>query len=346
MNRTTHLSPLLLVVALSPAFFQTSYSCNRGNPNLLELRYETGGHDRIQSFSGANHGYSVYDTDSMATVSTIAADPGATVTYQFFHDGTYDTAVGAGVGGGTKILAVPAGPSTLRVTVRAPEGAFGTYFVDINPACSDSAECEDGNECTNSGVCDTLTSSCVFTDRPDFSSCDFSAPGNGLCQAGECEPGFCGADPIDCSGAHDCRTDGQCDESCDPSDTCERCVGQNDPAPAGTPCAIGEAGSIGNVCNDSGVCVACLLSENFKRCLVDGGVLGDVCTTNTDCPVTGSGGGICLPVNDDCDSAPDDCQVPSRCHGGSACTGRTQAPVGAPCSNGECNSAGECQMTP
>ena len=350
MNRTSHFSSLLLVVALSPIFFQTPVTCDRGNADLSQLEYETDGQNRIHGFAAGTHDYNVFDTSPTAIVTTATVAPGSTVLYQWVVNGTTGDAVGVGAGGGTAELTVPAGRSTLRITVRAPEGARVTYEVDINPACSSAAECEDGNACTV-GVCDA--SDCGFSSVPNFSPCDFSAAGDGLCQDGLCEGSFCGSAPIDCSApAGSCVSGGTCVVACDPADIqnppCtgpagnERCDGFGASLPAGDDCTEGG----GNVCNGSGACVTCLLSENFSRCLVAGGVLGNVCTTNTDCPVTGSGGGICLPVNDNCDSTSVDCQVPSRCHGGSACTGRTQAPLGAPCSNGECDSAGECQPTP
>ena len=158
---------------------------------------------------------------------------------------------------------------------------------------------------------------------------------------------FCIEAPIVCDSGNECTTNGLCDPNCDPADIggpdCPggtRCPGQGNPVPDGSDCTEG-----GNVCV-AGNCVECTNTENEGRCLVAGGALGDVCTSNLDCPVTGTGGGICLPTNGDCDITPIDCLVPSRCSGGNTCTGRTQAPVGAPCSNGECDSNGDCVFVP
>lgn len=352
MSRTRHFSSLFLVVALSPIFFQTTFSCERGNASLAVLEYHADEQDRIHGFSADTLEYDVFDNSPSVTVTTDTLDPASTVLYQWVVDGALGDTTGVGAGGGSAEMTLPAGEVSLRVTVRAPEGAFRLYMVHVDPPCASIADCDDGNECTD-GLCDFVTSQCSFGNVTNFSTCDFSASGDGFCQDGLCEGSFCGSAPIDCSApAGSCVSGGTCVVACDPADIqnppCtgpagnERCDGFGASLPAGDDCTEGG----GNVCNGSGACVTCLLSENFSRCLVAGGVLGNVCTTNTDCPVTGSGGGICLPVNDNCDSTSVDCQVPSRCHGGSACTGRTQAPLGAPCSNGECDSAGECQPTP
>jgi hypothetical protein len=84
-------------------------------------------------------------------------------------------------------------------------------------------------------------------------------------------PNWCLHQPLDCSGANECLTDGVCDTFCDPrcdptkpsydatsccgasnpsdscgSRECARCPGQNEPVPDGTPCTDG-------ICN-AGVC--------------------------------------------------------------------------------------------
>lgn len=346
MNRTSHFSSLLLVVALLPIFFLTLYACERGNPDLSQLEYEIDGQNRIHGFLGGTHDYNVFDASPTAIVTTTTVDPGATVLYQWVVNGTMGDAVGVEPGGGTAELTVPAGRSTLRVTVRAQLGAVGQYEVDINPACSSAAECDDGDACTV-GLCDTLTSDGGFNSARNFSTCDFSAIGDGLCQDGLCEGGFCGTDPIDCSGSHDCVTDGVCDVACDPAGTCDRCLGQNEAVPVGTACAVGFLGTTGNVCAANTRCLECLNSQNRGRC-VNGPNDGLVCDPNanpSECPL-----GACLtnPANvydnPQCDSSPDECLEPSYC-AGAECQPRPLVADGTPCTGGTCQS-GVCEISP
>ncbi|HSN81769.1 MAG TPA: hypothetical protein VLS88_04275 [Polyangiales bacterium] len=125
-------------------------------------------------------------------------------------------------------------------------------------------------------------------------------------------PDWCIGDPVDCSSSGECLTDGVCDFTCDPNTSCDRCVGQDDPQPAGRPCAEGG----GNVCDGAGSCVECLDGEN------------------TGFPQS----------NPSCDSTPVDCLLPSQC-AGNTCQARTVAPNGTTCSNGIC-SGGICVFDP
>ena len=150
-------------------------------------------------------------------------------------------------------------------------------------------------------------------------------------------PHYCISDPIDCSGANDCLSDGACDMFCDPfcdpsrssynatwccgasdpadscgSRECARCAGQDQPLPPGTGCTDGG----GNVCDGAGTCVECLDILNI---------------------------GI-PPSNSSCDDSPVDCLLPSVCSGG-ACQARQVAPDGTPCSNGVCQ-GGSCVFDP
>jgi hypothetical protein len=105
---------------------------------------------------------------------------------------------------------------------------------------------------------------------PLFYSCDLAQPGPVLinldCSDGDAEcdknmqllltcPGenFCFSQPIDCDATGECLLDGTCDPFCDPADVCDRCPGQDLPAPVGASCTIG-----GTVCDGAGNCVECL----------------------------------------------------------------------------------------
>lgn len=338
MNRMSHFSSLLLVVALSPVFLETAFSCERGDANLADLQYDTGGQNQIYGFASADYDYNVYDGSLAAVVTTVASDSGSTILYQWIVNGAAGDATGGGTGGGTTELTVPAGRSTLRVTVRSPEGAVKTYLVEVNPACASTADCADGNGC-NDGLCDFVTSDCSFTNTLNFSTCNFIATDDGLCQEGVCEGGFCGTDPIDCTGSNDCATDGACVVSCDPTDSCDRCPGQDEKLASGTPCATGFQTTTGNVCAPNGTCVECIDSQNRGHC-VNGANAGQVCDPNaspSECP-----NGACLtnPANvfdnPNCDSTANECLLePSFCDL-RACQPRPQAPNGTACTGGEC----------
>ncbi len=159
---------------------------------------------------------------------------------------------------------------------------------------------------------------------------------------------FCIEVPITCDSGNECTTNGACDPNCDPSDIggpdCPdgtRCPGEGSSEPDGTACTVG-----GNVCS-GGSCVQCLggpSGDNVGRCILTGGVLGEECADNTECPPAGNTQGICRLTNEFCPNDPPDCLFPSFCSGGNTCTGFAPAPAGTPCSNGECDSSGVCQF--
>ena len=124
MGRTRHFSSLLLVVALSPIFFQTTYSCERGNASLAVLEFHADEQDRIHGFSADNLEYDVFNTSPSVTVTTGALDPASIVSYQWVVDGAPGDTTGIRAGGGSAEMALPAGEGSFQVTVRAPEGAF------------------------------------------------------------------------------------------------------------------------------------------------------------------------------------------------------------------------------
>jgi len=127
-----------------------------------------------------------------------------------------------------------------------------TDFVGV-PDCTDAADCDDGNACTNDN-CSAGT--CVYTPI----DCD---DGN-LCTDDSCIDGTCNHAPTVCDDGNDC-TDDACliDYGCvftdDDSNTCSD---NND-------CTDGDACSAG----------ACVPGPNVCQC----GLKKDPCTTNDDC---------------------------------------------------------------
>ena len=299
--------------------------------------------------AGGDHNSAACLADGQGLVCTVAGWPSA----------SNPTGPASGPPGGTFISpadgVTPVGP-VLPVNLNTAAGIPGIVLPGLGgPAGTNAANSPAYPPLPNvNGSLPALIYQCDITQPGDTYITVSCSDGDADCDQAKALtlacPGenFCISQPADCSASNECLTDGVCNALCDPADLASctppdtRCPGQDDNQPAGTDCAFNS----GNVCDGNGACVQCLLAENEGRCLVAGGFLGDVCTSNTDCPVTGTGGGICLPTNGDCDITPIDCQVPSRCSGGSTCTGRTQAPVGAPCSNGECDSNGVCQFVP
>ena len=186
MKRSVRLSPMLLLVALSPVFFQTAFSCERGDTFLLSLEFEAYGQNRIAGFNLTTRDYALFNSSPTAIVRTVTRDPGSTATYDLSVGGTSIEVGMIGVGGGEVTINVPAGQSQLTIAVRAPEGPFGIstgrYTIDINPPCS-PGECDDGNSCTTD-VCNS--SVCEFTTLADGVVCDDGNGGQDLCNAGVC----------------------------------------------------------------------------------------------------------------------------------------------------------------
>jgi hypothetical protein len=183
---------LLWVVALSPAFLQTTYSCERGDTYLTQLEFEAYGQNRIVGFDANDRDYALFNSSPSAIVRVVTRDAGSTATYDLRVGGSSIEVGHIGVGSGEVTIDIPEGQSQLKIAVRSPEGelgsALGHYTIDINPPCS-AGECDDGSECTTD-VCDTLTSTCEFTALADGTACDFTTVGDGVCNAGACESAF------------------------------------------------------------------------------------------------------------------------------------------------------------
>lgn len=124
---------LAFAVALSPVVFQTAYSCERGDTFLLSLELEVSGQDQIVNFSTTNRSYAVTTSSSTAILRVVTKDPDSIASYRWFAGGTaIGPYVDIGVGGGEVTVTVSDGQTALYVGVRAPEGAFDNYIVDVD----------------------------------------------------------------------------------------------------------------------------------------------------------------------------------------------------------------------
>ncbi len=131
-----------------------------------------------------------------------------------------DTCVDGGCAGVTSVVCPADGCST---SICDP----GTGTCVVNGQLGDGASCEDGQKCTSNdtcqsgscvagepvhcpptnqcqdvGTCNTETGSCVYTNRPNGSSCnDFAAcTESDTCQAGMCSTASCSAPPLPVTG--------------------------------------------------------------------------------------------------------------------------------------------------
>jgi len=87
--------------------------------------------------------------------------------------------------------------------------------------------CDDGNQCTDDGVCDPVSGCPGSTDSPAGTACDFATVGDGLCDgAGAC---------VECLTATDC-TGGVCNGS----GLCVECVAAGDCTDDGTELHVGH----------------------------------------------------------------------------------------------------------
>ncbi len=184
-KRLVRFSPVLLAVALSPAFLQIT--CERmGDTRLASLELEVLGIDRL-AFDPMVRVYDLWlpPGATTATVRAVPMDPLARVTW-YVPDGAGMLASGIiGVGGGEVTIDLPPDGYSLYIGVFPPGGATNTYIVAINPACTAGAPCSDGNECT-ADFCNPSTEQCVLTPVADDTACDFGGL-PGLCIAGVCE---------------------------------------------------------------------------------------------------------------------------------------------------------------
>lgn len=189
MERCTRYSMAFLAVFLGPAFLQTG-DCNSGptgNTTLSSLELEVSAQNQILGFVLNDRSYDVWPPagPNTAVLRAQPADPTAIVTWLAGAESG-----SLGVGGGEVTLALPAGPSSITLTVRPTGGAVAFYTVRVNPTCGSGGECDDGNECTADVACDLGTGLCP-APTPESAGvvCDVGSIEDRLCDgAGECAP--------------------------------------------------------------------------------------------------------------------------------------------------------------
>ena len=188
--RRTWLSPALLIVALSPAVLQTgeTLSCKSGNTTLVELSIVVGGEDQIDFHPGVrNYEAWLPDGSNFASIRALSTDPQAKVWVNRYSFSGRDTAMADKVGGGDADTALEPGLNTIRVYVKAPEGASDSYeaqvYVGSVYLCT-GVDCTDDNDCTIDR-CDPADRSCSHAPVGDGSACRFGLV-SGECIAGTC----------------------------------------------------------------------------------------------------------------------------------------------------------------
>jgi len=195
--------------------------------------------------------------------------------------------------------------------------------------------CDDGNQCTNDGVCDPITGCPGSTNSPAGTVCTLVAPGDGLCDgAGVC---------VQCLVATDCIDDGN---ACTAPATCSlgSCVVTNEPA--STPCT-------GGVCDGAGLCVGCVVAtdcaDDTNECTAPVTCTASACTIANEpsgTPCTGgvcNGSGLCVQCVSatDCPNDGNDCTAGPSCTAG-ACDVPANLASGTACAGGVCDGAGLC----
>ncbi|MGD8825343.1 MAG: hypothetical protein PVI24_10205 [Myxococcales bacterium] len=206
----------------------------------------------------------------------------------------------------------------------------------VADACA-STTCDDGNQCTDDGVCDPVSGCPGSTNTAAGAACDFASVGDGLCDgAGTC---------VECLTTTDCTNDGnECTTG--PSCTAGTCDTPT-PLASGTTCSAG-------FCDGAGACVGCLSATD---CTDD----GNECTTGPSCTAgtcdtatplasgtTCSGGvcngsGLCVEcvAGTDCPDDGNECTTAPSCTAG-ACDAQTPLASGTTCSAGVCDGSGAC----
>ncbi len=198
--------------------------------------------------------------------------------------------------------------------------------------CVDASDCpdDDGNECTDAPVCDTLgdTSVCVYAALDATTTCDDGDPcsaddhcdGEGNCLAGG---------PVDCTGLDDECSVGVCNPT---SGDCEA-----QPANAGDPCGdnVDTDCTDPDTCDEAGIC-----QPNHAAV---GASCGSPNNSLCDDPDTCSGNGNCQN-NQAADGEP--CPDSVICNGMETCVGgmcQPGTPDDALCDNGLfCDGAETC----
>jgi hypothetical protein len=128
MERSSHLSAVVLTVMLSPALFQSSLSCKTGGGELASLELHARGLERVE-FRPRTFLYDVLvEGAAEMTLRAYAVDPDAEVRWTYDEDsGMLDS------GGGEWTLPVHSEPSSLVIQVAPDTGIGRTYKLHIDP---------------------------------------------------------------------------------------------------------------------------------------------------------------------------------------------------------------------
>lgn len=127
MERSLRFSTLLFAAVLSPAFLQTSMTCDSDNVRLASLQLRAGGLNRVIGFEPRRFLYDVWvDGATEMTVRASSVDPSATVRWTYGQDSGV-----LGQGGGEATLPVVSG-SQLLVHVGSAAGAGRGYRLTID----------------------------------------------------------------------------------------------------------------------------------------------------------------------------------------------------------------------
>lgn len=178
MERSSHLSTVLLATVLSPALL-VPIDCASGNPALSSLELEMYGQDLISGFSGSILWYSIDSPSGSAVLRADAVANGARIHYTLHGPNARSDVLG--VGSGTTLIDVPQGVSSVVVSVL--DGSTNrTYTVNVNglPACGDGfpilpEECDDGNSDDGDGCASNCTLEPASTVVPVVCSNDANA---------------------------------------------------------------------------------------------------------------------------------------------------------------------------
>lgn len=188
MTRDYRWSSVVLAVFLTPALLQSD--CGpppTGDTTLAALSLDVSEQDQVLGFRSSVRGYSVWlsSFELGAVLTAVPNDPTANVTWSYG-----EASGGFGVGGGQQTIDIPPGTSRVFVFVRPTGGAVGSYQIDINPMCSESGVCNDGNSCTDDAACDIATNLCPAPAPTRLGAgCDAVIADDGLCDGmGACEP--------------------------------------------------------------------------------------------------------------------------------------------------------------
>jgi len=133
--RTVRFSPVLLAVALTPVFLQTStISCRRGDARLSELAIIVEGVDQLVGFDSDQRNYEIVVPleTTEALVHAIPTDPRSQVFVDVVMQGGTSTRYMNGVvGGGDVSVPIPADIYSIAVFAKAPLGATDAYGVGV-----------------------------------------------------------------------------------------------------------------------------------------------------------------------------------------------------------------------